>query len=279
VDNRDAILDVRAIEIELLSEKSRSTVVQDLSFTINKGQVLGIVGQSGCGKSMTCMTILGLLPKAARMTGGSILLNGTSLTILSRKELMMIRRRQLSLVLQNPMTAFNPLKTIGSQFIETLRLQGKYTRIEALGKAIKHLEDMNLADPDRVLRQYPFELSGGMLQRVMIGLAISKQPSLLIADEPTTALDTNNQEHVISAMRRIKAGGETGILLVSHDLNVIEALADRVIVMKQGKVVESGLSKEVIYHPKEEYTKLLCESRLALRTPVQDRRFEGIEVV
>ncbi|GLX66927.1 ABC transporter ATP-binding protein [Paenibacillus glycanilyticus] len=261
MDHDETVLDVQCLNIETFMQQETMRVVQDVSFRIDKGQVLGIVGESGCGKSLTCMSILGLLPDTARVTQGKILLKGSNLLDSSEKELIQVRRRLLSLVLQNPMIAFNPLKTIGSQFIETLRLQGNYTRKQAAEHAVYCLKEMNLAEPDRLLRQYPFELSGGMLQRVMIGLAIANQPSLFIADEPTTALDSVNREHVLNAIRRIKSAGETAILLVSHDMNVIEAVADNVIVMNKGKIVESGKTSDVIRNPRNEYTKLLCESR------------------
>ncbi|TVX99094.1 ABC transporter ATP-binding protein [Cohnella terricola] len=279
MDNRQKVLDVRALEIEIVSERGRMKAVQHLSFGIETGQVLGIVGESGCGKSMTCMSILGLLPDSAHVTRGSIRLNGIELTGLSSKKLMQIRRHQLSLVLQNPMTAFNPLKTIGSQFVETLRLKSNCSKKQAFELATQRLAEMNLPEPDRVLSQYPFELSGGMLQRIMIGLATANNPTLLIADEPTTALDNGNREHVLNAIRRIKAKGGTAMLLVSHDLSVIEAVADTVIVMKKGQIVESGLTKDVIRHPQAEYTKLLCDSRLTWSNPNQDRSQERVEIV
>ncbi|MFC5406327.1 ABC transporter ATP-binding protein [Cohnella soli] len=256
------VLDVERLRIEVASERGIAQAVQDLSFKISKGQVLGIVGESGCGKSMTCMSILGLLPASAYVTQGSIRLNGAELNALSLRERNCVRREQISLVLQNPMTAFNPLMTIGRQFIETLKLHRSYSRKQALMHAMECLAEMNLSEPEQVLRQYPYELSGGMLQRVMIGLALSNKPDLLIADEPTTALDSRNREHVLNAFRRIKAASETAVLLVSHDIEVIEAVADSVIVMKQGKIVESGSTVDVLTRPAHEYTKLLLDARL-----------------
>ncbi|RKP56302.1 ABC transporter ATP-binding protein [Cohnella endophytica] len=274
-----SVLDVQELQIAVASERGVVQAVQDLSFNIGKGQVLGIVGESGCGKSMTCMSILGLLPDSAYVTRGRIRLKGQELTDLSPRERNHVRREKISLVLQNPMTAFNPLLTIGRQFIETLKLHGSYSRKQALERSMACLAEMNLPEPERVLRQYPYELSGGMLQRSMIGLALSNKPALLIADEPTTALDSGNRDHVLNAFRRIKADGETAVLLVSHDIGVIEAVADSVIVMKQGKIVENGSTADVLKNPAHEYTKLLLDARLMAGSSHEDRGRERVEAV
>ncbi|MBB6674676.1 ABC transporter ATP-binding protein [Cohnella nanjingensis] len=270
MSDRQTVLDVRHLSIEVQSDRGQTKAVQDVTFRIRAGEVLGIVGESGCGKSMTCLSILGLLPPSASLTYGSIRLGGRELTGLAPREMIRIRGSEVSLVVQNPMTAFNPLLTIGSQFIETLRLHGFRSRKEATEQAIRCLARMNLKDPGRILSQYPFELSGGMLQRVMIGLSISTNPALLVADEPTTALDSMNRGGVIDAFHAIKANRETAILLVSHDLNVIEALADAVVVMKKGRIIESGTVEKLRDNPEQEYTKLLWEARLTRSSRYQN---------
>ncbi|WP_018757655.1 ABC transporter ATP-binding protein [Paenibacillus terrigena] len=263
---REIILDVQRLSISVQTERGITQAVQEVSFQIEAGKVLGIVGESGCGKSMTCMSILGLLPLSARMDHGSMKLRGQGLTDMTANQLRHIRGRELSLVLQNPMTAFNPALTIGKQFIETLRTHAKLSQQRAKEMAIDCLKQMNLAEPERILKQYPFELSGGMLQRIMIALSLSMKPSLIIADEPTTALDNVNRHHVMEAFRSIKAAGHTSILLVSHDLSVIAGLADHIIVMKDGLIVEQGDADRLMADPKHEYTKMLWDARLTVNS-------------
>ncbi|WP_239616514.1 ABC transporter ATP-binding protein [Cohnella mopanensis] len=264
--NNPVVLQVNELSIRVQgAEEEKTEVVQNVSFQIRSGQVLGVVGESGSGKSMTCMSILGLLPPTAKMTRGNIVLNDRSLTALTPRQLRGIRGREISLVLQNPMTAFNPVVTIGKQFIETLRAHQPMGMKVAKRLAIDALGKMTLQDPEKVMQQYPFELSGGMLQRVMIALSLSLNPSLLIADEPTTALDPVNKNNVIEMIRAIKKQGKTAILLVSHDLDVIGALADVVAVMKEGRIVEIAPVDELFIRPKHEYTKLLLDARLFAR--------------
>ncbi|OPH50495.1 nickel import ATP-binding protein NikD [Paenibacillus ferrarius] len=260
----ECVLDVRGLSVQVQSHQGWTPVVDDVSFQIKAGQVLGIVGESGCGKSMTSLAILGLLPAAARLSQGSIALKGQELTTMKPAQLRRIRGQELSLIMQNPMTAFNPLVTIGTQFAETLFAHQNMTRKQASTHASTCLKQMNLHEPERILKQFPFELSGGMLQRVMIALSLSLNPSLLIADEPTTALDSINRRNVVDAFRAIKKEAKTAILLVSHDLNVIEKVADVVAVMKKGQLVEMAATHDLLTSPQNEYTQLLWNSRLTL---------------
>ncbi|MCD9020929.1 ABC transporter ATP-binding protein [Cohnella silvisoli] len=260
--NDSIVLDVNELHVNIHADREQVQAVRNVSFRIQSGKVLGIVGESGCGKSMTCLAILGLLHPSARITKGSISLKGQPLSKLSQRQLTRIRGREIALILQNPMTAFNPVLTIGKQFTETLRAHQSISRQQANQRAIECLKQMALHDPEKVLGQYPFELSGGMLQRVMIALSLAMNPSLLIADEPTTALDPGNKSNVIEALRTVKREGKTAILLVSHDLDVIGELADDVAVMKDGQIVEIAPAEQLFSMPKHEYTKLLLDARL-----------------
>ncbi|BAU28481.1 nickel transport system ATP-binding protein [Aneurinibacillus soli] len=264
MNGRDTVLDVNGLYVQIQTDRGMVQAVRNVSFRIEAGKVLGIVGESGCGKSMTCLAILQLLHRSASIVHGSIRLQGRELMDMNEGQIRRIRGRELSLILQNPMTAFNPVLTIGRQFIETIRTHTDLSRKQAKEKAIDCLKQMNLPDPERVFRQYPFELSGGMLQRVMIALSTLLKPSLLIADEPTTALDNVNRRNVIEAFRTIKTQGKTALLLVSHDLNVIGELADEVAVMRHGQIVESAPVDQLFASPKHEYTKLLLDARLTV---------------
>ena len=273
------VLEIKDLTIEVQSHRGAVFAVKDVSLRIKAGQALGIVGESGCGKSMTCLSILGLLPSAATLVKGSIRLDGRELSGLTSGQLTRVRGKIVSMIVQNPMTAFNPALTIGRQFFETLRLHGKFTRREAREEAVRSLAAMNLTDPERILELYPFELSGGMLQRVMIALSVSTNPSLLIADEPTTALDSRNRVQVIEVLQAIKERREQAILIVSHDLSVIEALADDVIVMKDGRIVESGPLHKLKGNPQHEYTKQLLNARIWVDSKIENRSRTKLDVV
>ncbi|GGD46817.1 ABC transporter ATP-binding protein [Paenibacillus nasutitermitis] len=262
MSGRDAILEVSRLNVQIQTDRGVVHAVQEASFQIGAGKILGIVGESGCGKSMTCMAVLGMLPAAAAITQGSIKLRGKELAGLADSQLRHIRGKELALVMQNPMTAFNPALTIGKQFTETLRTHQGLSRKQAEQKAIDGIGEMGLSDAGKILKQYPFELSGGMLQRIMIALSLSMKPSLLIADEPTTALDSVNRRKVMDAFRAIKEEGHTAILLVSHDLSIIGALADEVVVMKQGQILEKADAVQLMSRPQHEYTKMLLNARL-----------------
>ncbi|BBH19067.1 ABC transporter ATP-binding protein [Paenibacillus baekrokdamisoli] len=260
---RNAILEVDRLHVEIQTYQGSVQAVRDISFRIDEGKVLGLVGESGCGKSMTCLAIFGLLSQSAVLGKSSrIRLQGRELSTMSEEELRQLRGLDMSFILQNPMNAFNPVLTIGKQFQETIQAHTDFTRKQALTLAIEALAQMNLSEPAKLLKQYPFELSGGMLQRVMIALSLSLKPALLIADEPTTALDNVNRRNVIEAFQAVKAVGTTALLLVSHDLNVIGELADMVAVMKQGEIVEMAPTNEIFSNPQHEYTKLLLDARL-----------------
>ena len=248
--------------------EERDTVIRDLSFSMEKGDILGVVGESGSGKSMTALSVIRLLKKTARIDSGEILFQGKDLFSLSEEELCDLRGLGISMIFQEPMTSLNPVLRIEAQVAEAMKLHahmnshdsqnGKSLSAEEVHqKVIRVLTDVGLPDPEGVCRMYPHELSGGMRQRVMIAAALITDPSLLIADEPTTALDVLVQEQILDLLKEIHERTGVAILFISHDLHVIRRLCDRVLVMYQGQVVEEGEVKEVLDHPKHEYTKTL----------------------
>jgi oligopeptide/dipeptide ABC transporter ATP-binding protein len=238
--------------------------VNDVSFNLEAGKVLGIVGESGSGKTMTCMSLLNLLPEKAKVVQGSIKFKNIDLLNVSTEDLRKVRGSEIAMIMQNPMIAFNPVRTIGRHFIETLRTHLPITKQQARKMAVEYLEKTDLPNPENVLKQYPFQLSGGMLQRVMIAITMSLSPSIIIADEPTTALDSTNQLQVLKQLDKLRKEYNTCILLVSHDLGVIAQLADEVAVMYGGYIVEKAPVLKLLNRPMHPYTKVLLESRLGL---------------
>ncbi|MDR3172224.1 MAG: ABC transporter ATP-binding protein [Treponema sp.] len=234
--------------------------VEDISFQINPEEIVGIVGESGCGKTLTALSIPGLLPEGVGITGGTIQFNGTELRGLSQRELCRIRGNEISMVFQEPMTSLNPLLKIGRQIAEPLALHGWKNKRQVHDEVLEIMGKVGLPEPERLIDAYPHQLSGGMRQRVMIALAVVCKPKLLIADEPTTALDVTIQAQILQLMKRINQVLGTSILFISHDLAVISRLCDRVLVMYAGKFVEEGTVRSVFNHPVHEYTKGLIGS-------------------
>lgn len=233
-------------------------LVQYSSFTLEANQCVGIIGESGSGKSMTCKAIMGLLPEKAFEVTGSILYQGVEFLEAGESKLRGIRGKKIALIMQNPMTAFNPVFKIGNQMVETLRTHLSVSKREAYALAVSHLKKMNLPRVEELMNSYPHTLSGGMLQRVMIAIALMMSPDLIIADEATTALDISTQAIVLNEFQRIRAAG-IAMLIVSHDFSVVAQLADKILVMKEGKVIEQGTAYNVLRNPKEAYTKeLIC---------------------
>lgn len=255
------VLEVEHLQVQLKSRAGRISLLEPLHFKLQKGHILGIVGESGSGKSLTCNAILRLLQPRHMEWSGTIRLNGYDLGTLSDQEMRKIRGKEIGCIMQNPMNAFTPVYTIGAQFVETLRTHTHISKQQAIQQATDALANMNLSDPHQVLKRYPFQLSGGMLQRVMIAISMCLKPSLLIADEPTTALDVVNQLQVLRELDRLRYECGTSILLVSHDLGVISQLADQVAVMYQGQIVEQGDVYQIFDHPQHKYTQMLLQSR------------------
>ncbi|AUU06589.1 TPA: ABC transporter ATP-binding protein [Raoultella planticola] len=256
------LLTFRQLSVSFAAEKQRVRAVQEVSFAIHAGQTVGVVGESGCGKSVTAMALMGLLPpQAARIDSGEILFDGQDLLRLKARNMADLRGNQLAMIFQEPMTALNPVLTIGEQLCEPLIRHLGETPKAAWRHATRLISEVGLARADSLMNSYPHQLSGGMLQRVMIAMALSCQPKLLIADEPTTALDVTVQAQILRLLRdRAQARG-MAMLLITHDLGVIAQMAQQVVVMYAGRVVESGPTAEILRQPQHPYTQGLIASR------------------
>ena len=235
--------------------------VRDITLDIKKGEILGIVGESGCGKSMTAKSILRLHDEKKMEYGGEIILDGDKdILKMGKKELQEMRGRDISMIFQDPITTLNPLKTIGKQIIEMYKLHSDISSEEAVQKAIELLNLVGIVPAEQRYRQYPFELSGGQLQRVSIAMALACRPKLLIADEPTTALDVTMQAQVLDLLKRLQRKYNSSVLLITHNFGVVAEICDRIAVMYAGQIVESGDVREIFYHPCHPYTKDLIAS-------------------
>lgn len=251
------MLRVNHLSIHFEDREVSQEVVKDISFSLEDGEILGIVGESGSGKTMTALTIAGLLKQNAILDQGEILLDDIDLLQLSEKEMREIQGNEISMIFQEPMTALNPTMKIGPQVEEALLLHTKLNRVERRRKVYKALEEVELEHPELLWNKYPYELSGGMRQRVMIAAAIVCRPKLLIADEPTTALDVNTQDSILQLLKKLNQKYHMGILFISHNLRMVNELCARILVMKDGKILEEGNASEIFEHPKTEYTKEL----------------------
>ena len=256
------LITFRQLSVSFASEKQRVRAVQEVSFAIHAGQTVGVVGESGCGKSVTAMALMGLLPpQAARIDSGEILFHGQDLLRLQANNMADLRGNQLAMIFQEPMTALNPVLTIGEQLCEPLIRHRGETPKAAWRHATRLISEVGLARADSLMSSYPHQLSGGMLQRVMIAMALSCQPQLLIADEPTTALDVTVQAQILRLLRDRAQARRMAMLLITHDLGVIAQMAQQVVVMYAGRVVETGPTAEILRHPQHPYTQGLIASR------------------
>ena len=251
------LLEVKNLNIEFHDHLIPETVVYDFDLELKAGEIVGLVGESGSGKSMSALAIAGLLSRRDMHKRGQILFDGLDLLTCERSKLRKIQGNEISMIFQEPMTSLNPVKRIGWQIEESLRIHTELNKEERYQKAIEMMKEVELPDPKRLYRQYPHELSGGMRQRVMIAAAMICNPRILIADEPTTALDVTIQAQIVELLKRMNREKQTSILFISHDLSLVKQLCERVLVMKGGYVVETGLTQEVFAHPKEEYTQRL----------------------
>ncbi len=251
------LLEVKDLNIEFHDHLIPETVVYDFDLELKAGEIVGLVGESGSGKSMSALAIAGLLSRRDMHKRGQILFDGLDLLTCERSKLRKIQGNEISMIFQEPMTSLNPVKRIGWQIEESLRIHTELNKEERYQKAIEMMKEVELPDPERLYRQYPHELSGGMRQRVMIAAAMICNPRILIADEPTTALDVTIQAQIVELLKRMNREKRTSILFISHDLSLVKQLCERVLVMKGGYIVETGLTQEVFAHPKEEYTQRL----------------------
>jgi peptide/nickel transport system ATP-binding protein len=251
------LLDVEHLSVVFDTAAGRVVAVDDVSFSIAAGETLGLVGESGSGKSMTAFSVLRLLPPSGRVTAGRILFKGRDLLTLSEDAMRDVRGAGISLIFQEPMTALNPVMRVGEQIAEALTVHGIATRGAARAAAIELLDAVRIPDAARRVRDYPHQLSGGMRQRVMIAVALACRPPLVIADEPTTALDVTIQAQVLDLMRDLKTQFNLALLIITHDFGVIAEMADRVAVMYKGRIAEEGPVREILRSPQHEYTRAL----------------------
>lgn len=266
---RKVLLEVKNLETAFFTYDGRVPAVDCIDFQIHEGEILAIVGESGCGKSVTSLSIMGLVPTPfGEITSGEILLDGKDLTKLSEKQMRAIRGKDIAMIFQEPMTSLNPLYTIGNQLVEAIVIHNKkLTKKLAMSKAIEMLQLVGLSRVEELVKEYPHQLSGGMKQRVMIAMALVSNPKILIADEPTTALDVTIQAQILKLIKELNKEFRTAVLLITHDLGVVAEMCERVIVMYAGQIVEECAVLELFKNPKHPYTKGLLQS-------VPDMRFK-----
>lgn len=252
------LLEVKNLETAFSIDGQLYNAVDNVSFTVKPRQVVGVVGESGCGKSVMSLSIMQLLPKGiGQVRAGEILFEGVHLDQLSDKEMNKIRGRDISMIFQEPMTSMNPVFTIGFQLQEVLFNHTKISKAEARQKSVALLKSVGISRPEKIVDEYPHQLSGGMRQRVMIAMAIANQPKLLIADEPTTALDVTVQAQILDLLKSIQEVNDMSVILITHDLGVVAEMCDEVIVMYAGRIVERADVETLFYNPKHPYTELM----------------------
>lgn len=256
----DLLLQVKDLETSFFTDAGEVHAVNGISFDLEKGKVLGIVGESGSGKSVTAYSILQILTDPGRITGGQVLFKGEDIIKFSEKQMRSLRGDKISIIFQDPMTSLNPTFTIGNQLEEAILLHTERSRAEARARAVEMLTLVGVNEPAKRVRQYPHELSGGMRQRVMIAMALACEPDILIADEPTTALDVTIQAQILELMQSLQQEMGMAIILITHDLGVIASMCDEIIVMYGGRFCERGTADEIFYNPRHEYTKGLLRS-------------------
>jgi len=255
------LLQVSNLSVTFPGSSGRVTVVDDISFTMQAGEVLSLVGESGCGKSLTALAIMRLVPKPGRIeTASRIRLEGQELMDLAVPDMRRVRGEQIAMIFQEPMSALNPVQAVGPQVVEALRLHERITSREARARVEELFERVGIPDPRKRFESYPHQLSGGLKQRVMIAMAVSMRPRLLIADEPTTALDVTVQAQIIELLRELQSTLGTSVLLITHDLGVVNELADRVLMMYAGRTIEAGLREQILSRPRHPYTHGLLRS-------------------
>jgi peptide/nickel transport system ATP-binding protein len=265
------LLNVDKVQTVFKTGKGEITSVEEVSFQLKPGQTIGIVGESGCGKSVTSLSIMRLLGKHGYVKNGSILFNGKDLAKISEAEMREIRGNEISMIFQEPMTSLNPVFTIGNQMMEGIRLHMKLGKKEARNYAIEMLKSVGIPRAEAIMNEFPHALSGGMRQRVMIAMALSCRPRLLIADEPTTALDVTIQAQILELMKKLRSQSNTAIILITHDLGVVAEMVDKIIVMYAGQVVEEADVFTLFDNPKHPYTKGLIGSIPHIETHQEER--------
>lgn len=256
----EKLLEIKDERLSFFTPAGEVKALNGVSFSMEDGEVLGIVGESGSGKSVTAYSIMGLNSYPAKLIGGTIRFNGHQIDTMTEKEFRKIRGNEVSIIFQDPMTSLNPVYTIENQIVEVILLHTNKTKKEAKQRALELLELVGINEPAKRLRQYPHELSGGMRQRVMIAIALACEPKLLIADEPTTALDVTIQAQILELMQELRKKLGMSIIMITHDLGVVASMCEKIAVMYAGHIVEYGTADEIFYEPKHEYTKGLINS-------------------
>ena len=255
-----ALLEVKELRTSFFTDAGEVKAVDGISFQLDRGKVLGIVGESGSGKSVTAYSIMQILAPTGKIIGGSVKLDGQELVNAGEKVLRTVRGNKISIIFQDPMTSLNPTYTVGHQLMEAILLHTNRNKQQARERALEMLRLVNINQPEKRLKQYPFELSGGMRQRVMIAMALACEPDILIADEPTTALDVTIQAQILDLMRDLQKQLGMAIIMITHDLGVVAQMCDEVVVMYAGSICEQGTADEIFYNPRHEYTKGLMRS-------------------
>ena len=255
-----ALLEVKDLHTSFFTPAGEVKAVNGVSFNLERGKVLGIVGESGSGKSVTAYSIIQILEKTGKIVSGSIKLDGQELVGIGENGMKDVRGNKISIIFQDPMTSLNPTYTIGHQLMEAILLHTPRNKQQAYDRAVEMLRLVNVNEPEKRMKQYPFEFSGGMRQRVMIAMALACEPDILIADEPTTALDVTIQAQILELMQSLQKELGMAIIMITHDLGVVAQLCDEVIVMYAGSICEQGTADEIFYNPKHEYTKGLLRS-------------------
>ena len=269
-----AMLEVKDLRTSFFTPAGEVKAVNGVSFYLDHGKVLGIVGESGSGKSVTAYSIMQILEKTGKIVSGSIKFNGQELVGAGEKVMKTIRGNKISIIFQDPMTSLNPTYTIGKQLMEAIMLHTPRNKAQARERAVEMLRLVNINEPEKRMKQYPFEFSGGMRQRIMIAMALACEPDILIADEPTTALDVTIQAQILELMQKLQKEMGMAIIMITHDLGVVAQMCDEVIVMYAGSICEQGTADEIFYNPKHEYTKGLMRS-----IPTTDNDGEKLEPI
>lgn len=270
----EPILTVANLSVTHVNKGVKKQILDDISFSLRKGVCLGILGESGSGKSMTAKAILGILGPEFTVTG-RIGYEDTDLLSLSMVELRKLRGLRIGMIMQNPMTCFDPLYKIDNQMYETFEAHNLFPRQEWRTKALEILNSMHIREPEATLNKFPHQLSGGMLQRIMIGLAMAMKPDILICDEPTTAIDSITQYEIVKEFIKIKESHKTAMIFITHDISVISHLADEIMVLNQGKAVDYGCCKAVMTDPKDAYTRMLIHQKMAVANRYKKMLYEG----
>ena len=272
VDAANPVLEVDGLNVSFFTERGEWRVVQDVSFRVSAGETVALVGESGCGKSVTALAVLGLLERTGRVVGGDARLNGQSLLALPEAERQQLRGRRIGMIFQEPMTSLNPVFTVGNQIAEVLERHLKLSRSETRTETLRLLRTVGIPSPEQRIDQYPHELSGGMKQRVMIAMAIACKPDLLIADEPTTALDVTIQAQILRLLQDLQREMGMAVLLITHNLGVVAHFSQRVVVMYAGQIAEQADTRVLFRNPLHPYTRALLRS-----LPRPGQRLESIE--